>query len=155
LACEAWFELGNSDEGLNELDSLEPRFQNHPRVLSWRCQFLEIKGRWEEILTISTKLCQIDPADIHGWLYHGMSLAALHKTREAVNPLSYAARKFGSDPFVVLQLARVHAANNDFNQAKRWLVELHRRGGGCFMEDAEKDPLLKSLLPQPWDPPRF
>ena len=96
LACEGWFELGNSDEGLKELDSLEPRFQDHPGVLSWRCQFLEIKKRWEEILSISTKLCQIAPADIHGWTYP-------------------------KDPVIPFHLAILHAYLKETADSSQWL----------------------------------
>src|SRR5205807_9529086 len=70
-------------ESLNELDAIEPRFQNRPEVLQLRLHHLMRKKQWTLALRVSQKLCRAAPDAGAGYLHAGFCLHQLGKTAVA------------------------------------------------------------------------
>ncbi|MDP9292706.1 MAG: tetratricopeptide repeat protein [Verrucomicrobiota bacterium] len=144
LAAQGYCELGLYEEGLSEIDGIEPHLRNRPEILEVRLLILMRAKRWVEALDISNQLCVTEPQSTAGFVHAAFCLHELGRTGEAIDVLLAGPPALREEPTVFYNLACYEAALGRREEA----VENLRRSFKMdkkFREFAKADPDLDPI----------
>lgn len=95
-AAVGWFELGNADEALAELDQLSPEGQANADVLEIRWLALTQRKNWDAAAEVGAKLIATAPELASSWLHYSY---ALRRATGGGLPAAFAALSSVADKF--------------------------------------------------------
>ena len=151
-AAEGWFELGDVEEALRELENISPSEKNHPVVLEMRFQILAKKGEWDACRDIARLITQQLPNFAGGWLH--LAYAARRATggseQAAFDILQPVSERFPDEPTIPYNLACYVCQLGNLPEARKWLKRAFAIGGRKEMKlmalnDADLKPLWEEI----------
>jgi len=125
-AAEGWLELGNHIEANEELEKITPSRRAHPDVLQVRYEIYAKAKRWEPCLDIASAIVKLDPERSFGWIRRAKALHGLNRTKEALEALLPAMRRFPDELTIRYDLACYECVLGNIAKAKRRLKEAYR-----------------------------
>jgi len=120
-AAKGWVELGNHVEAYHELEKIAPRNRTAPDVLEVRWQIYTLAGQHDCALPVAQALVKSAPDRYCGWIWVSHSLNELGRTKEAVESLLPAAKKFPTLGIIPFHIGFHYAALGHLHEAKVWL----------------------------------
>jgi Flp pilus assembly protein TadD len=148
-AAEGWLELGNPREALVELNRISAVEQGRLEVLGVRWSITAQFRSWEECVGLATRMLELAPKEVFGWIHRSYALHELKRTREARDLLLPAVKKFPRNETIPYNLACYECQLGEVAAARDWLrraMKLH--GPAAIKAQALADPDLKPLWPE-------
>lgn len=148
-AAEGWLELGNAREAQAELDCISAAAQGRVEVLAVRWGVLTRFNLWEECVVVATRMIEIAPDEVFGWIHRSYSLHEIKRTQEARDFLLPAVKLFPKVETIPYNLACYECQLGDLDAARNWFhraLQLHDPTD--LRERALEDPDLKPLWPE-------
>lgn len=93
----------------------------HPHILLVHWEIYFRAGNWQAAHDVAESMILNMPNEAIGWIYRSFALKQMQQTREAVNQLLPAARKFSDDWRIAYNLACYNAELGDIAGAWNWL----------------------------------
>lgn len=125
--AEAWLDLGNAAEALDNLDQLTSGGATTVEALRARYTALAAAEQWRFALLVSEVAVHMFPSTAETWLWRAHSIRALStnaaKARDSLFP---AADMFPEDPIILLNLALYEAELERAAEAAAWLERARR-----------------------------
>ena len=129
-----------------ELDHIDSANQEHPQALELRWRVGAEGKRWEECVRIATRLIELEPEELMGWVHRAFSLHELKRTSEAHATLAPMARKFPNDFLVSYNMACYACQLGRLEEARDWLKQaIGIAGVDRIRKMAKDDPDLRLL----------
>ena len=149
-AAEGWLGLGDIAEANQELNCISAAKQSHPAVLQVRYLICAKEKRWETCVTLANSMVQLDPTLSFGWIHRSYALHELKRTREALDQLLPAVRRFPKEATVRYNLACYECVLGNLEKARRRLAETFKIAASEetleeYRQTASEDPDLKPL----------
>lgn len=153
-AAEGWLELGNPREAQAELDCISPAAQGRAEVLGVRWGILARLKSWEECVVVASRIIEIAPGEVFGWIHRSYALHELKRTREARDLLLPAAKRFPKVETIPYNLACYECQLADLDAARGWFqraLKLHDAAElrDRALEDEDLKPLWNEIRNQP------
>jgi tetratricopeptide (TPR) repeat protein len=157
-AAEGWLGLGDVAEAKLELDAIpEPKHAN-PAVLQVRYLICARERQWAVCVGLAESIVRLEPKAPFGWIHRSYALHELKRTREALDQLLPAAKRFPKDATLRYNLACYECVLGNLEQAKQRLLETFKIAvtENCLeeyrstaAEDADLKPLWEFLRSLP------
>jgi tetratricopeptide (TPR) repeat protein len=149
-AAEGWLGLGDVAEAKLELDAIPVQKHSHPTVLQVRYLICARERQWEVCVDLAGSMVTLEPAVPFGWIQRSYALHELKRTREALDQLLPAAKRFPADATLHYNLACYECVLGNLEKAKQRLFETFRIAAAenCLKEYqsiASEDSDLKPL----------
>lgn len=153
-AAEGWLELGNAHEALAELDRISKAAQGRAEVLGVRWGILAKFKLWEQSVAVATRIVEIAPEAVFGWIHRSYALHELKRTRDARDLLLPATKLFPKVETIPYNLACYECQLGDLPAARDWLrraMKLHNRADIKVraLEDSDLKPLWPEIEAMP------
>jgi Flp pilus assembly protein TadD len=120
-AAQGWLELDQSSEADLELACISPAGRARPEVLDLRWRIEVARQDWVAATDTASRVVEIAPWLVSGWIHRSYSLHELHRTREAWDLLLPAADRFPTNSIVPYNLACYACQLGDLASARHWL----------------------------------
>lgn len=118
----------------------------HSKTLLVHWELYSRTHQWKSALTISEGLIESMPEEPIGWLYRGFALKQLGRTREALNGLVQASKRFPKDWRIAYNAACCASRLGDIAGTWNWLDLAVEVGDADVVKSAAlDDPNLRSL----------
>ncbi len=148
-AAEGWLELGNSREALAELERITVAQQNRLEVLGTRWSITADLKLWDECVGIATRIVELAPKNVFGWIHRSYALHEMKRTQEARDLLLPAVRRFPKNETIPYNLACYECQLGNEAGARQWLKRaMVRSDPEGIRQQALEDPDLQSLWPE-------
>ena len=145
-AAEGWLELGNPAEAQAELERLSPGARGVVEVLGLRWSIGAHYKSWEDCIGIATKMIELAPKNIFGWIHRSFALHELKRTQEARDLLLPGAKLFPKNETIPYNLACYECQLGRLIEARQWLEKaLARTGPAALKQQALEDLDLQPL----------
>lgn len=153
-AAEGWLELGNAREAQAELDCISDTAQGRVEVLAIRWGILAQFKSWEQGVAVATRIVELAPKEVFGWIHRSYALHELKRTQEAHDLLLPAARLFPKVETIPYNLACYDCQLGDLAAARDWFHrawKLHDRADlkARALEDSDLKPLWPEIAKLP------
>jgi Flp pilus assembly protein TadD len=148
-AAEGWLELGNAREAQAELDCISEAAQGSVEVLAVRWGILARFKLWEQCVAVATRIIELAPTEVFGWIHRSYALHELKRTSEARDLLLPAAKLFPKVETVTYNLACYECQLGDLAAARDWFrLAMKRHDRAELKARALEDEDLKPLWPE-------
>ncbi len=145
-AAEGWLELGNFKEAVSELNLVSTAEQGRVEVLGLRWSISAQLKLWEECVGIATRIIELAPKNIFGWIHRSYALHELKRTIEARDLLQPALKRFPRNETIPYNLACYECQLGDVDAARDWLRRAMKlMKPESLKAQALEDPDLKPL----------
>ena len=146
-AAQGWLGLGDTQSALDELEFVDRAMRFHPDVLAVRCEIYTVRQQWPEVVSVASKLVELNPDRPSGWVRRSFALHELKLTQEAFDFLLPAAKKFPDISTIPYNLACYCAQLGGLEEARHWLQQSCEIGNAEMLKMAARcDPDLSPLF---------
>lgn len=149
LVAEAWAELADFDEALNELAKIRPEFRKHPDVITVCWEIAANARQLSQALSLAMGMARLAPEESKGLTCEGSSPTRPHRPLEAYSLLLKALQRYPEDEITAYDLGCICCVLGRPEEALRWIRRAVELGGyevECWaMEDAELQAMWKDL----------
>lgn len=152
-AAIGWLMLGNPFEARCDFIKISPDSRKHPEVLDFEWRLLARENRWSEAAEVGERLVQAAPEDASAWVHRSYALHELQQTREALERLLPAVKRFPQETIIPYNLACYTCQLGDLVTARCWLDQALSLSGNVAekierLQSAVQDNDLKPLWPE-------
>jgi predicted Zn-dependent protease len=144
LAAQGYVELHLYAEARAELSLLPAGAEDRVDVIELTLLCLMSERRWEDALSLTQKLCSLEPSEPGGFIHAAYCLHELGRTAEALNVLARGPTALRTKPVYYYNLGCYLARLGQTEQALR-LLEQSFEMDGALRSEARKDPDLQDL----------
>lgn len=136
-AAIGWMELGNSQEALEELGRIAPKYQNSPPVLELRWMLHSCEADWERALGTARELMAAAPENPQSWLHQAYSVrrAPGGNIEAAWNALLPALEKFPKEATIPYNLACYACQMGRLEEARKLLRRSYAAGDPRMLKE--------------------
>jgi uncharacterized protein HemY len=149
-AAQGWLELDQAPEAVHELDQISTHARSRPEILDLQWRIHVATQDWQKAFETASRIVEIAPWLVTGWIHRSFSLHELHRTRDAWDLLLPAADRFPTNSIVPYNLACYACQLGDLPAARAWLrrtaelkgtTELQR----MVLDDPDLEPLRSEI----------
>ncbi|MDZ4287096.1 MAG: hypothetical protein U0984_04015 [Prosthecobacter sp.] len=144
LAAQGYVELSLYTEARKELSHLSAEAFDRVDVIELTLLCLMGERQWEDALSLTHKLCVLEPAEPGGFIHAAYCLHELGRTTEALDVLARGPTALRTKPVYYYNLGCYLARLGQVDQALR-LLEQSFEMDGSLRSHARKDPDLNDL----------
>ena len=147
IAAQGYVELSLFDEARVELSPLPAEMHNRVDVIEITLLCLMGGHRWEEALTLATKLCTQEPMEPGGFIHAAFCLHELGRTAEAVDVLSRGPATLRAKPVYYYNMGCYNACLGHLDKSLSYLKRAFEMDGE-LRQHARRDRDLDCLRAQ-------
>jgi tetratricopeptide (TPR) repeat protein len=151
-AAEGWFELGQLNEALEELDGITSRQRSHGDVLYLRWRIFVALKKWDRCLVISRALTAGYPDEVRSWIVLAETYYLLGEVEKAFRIASVNAAEFPESWHLLYDAACYACLIGKFQEAQQYFNLAMQMGDAKSirqqtLDNPNLEPLWEALPP--------